>query len=129
VVKLKPCPNVAKWAASGRTDFNSTAWEQSPAFYVNHRGILTHRVRYVTTHWKNGEVSHYSVGYWCGNSNCFHDGSPLVDEPPKERLLCLYCEVKATAAKQKGADKIAGRHVHRGVLKAHRVCCRHGDNN
>lgn len=95
----------------------------SPPFYVNPRGILIHRVRAVCRHLRNGEVSHSSVTYWCGNQNCFHDESQLVSEPPKNRLLCSYCEAKAEAAGEVKADTIVGRHVHRGVLRAFKTCC------
>lgn len=112
---------------------NTILWKQSLPFYVNPRGILVHRVRSVVTHTNDGKKSHYSVTYWCGNVNCFPIGSDkelLVEYPPRDRLLCAWCEVKATTAgRQKSADKMVGRHVHKGKCVAVRTCCQHLNTN
>lgn len=95
-------------------------------FAVNPRGILTHRAKCVDTFYRDGKPHHMHVDYWCGNGTCYDlddELSVLVDKPPKDRLLCHYCEVKAIAAGQAKADKLAGRHVHVGVLRAIQLCC------
>lgn len=102
------------------------AWKKSAAFAVNPRGILTHRVKHVDTIMHNGKKSHHHVHYWCQNGCNFevgYENEVLTDKPPKGRLLCHFCENNAQAKRQPNADKLAGRHVHRGVLKAHQVCC------
>lgn len=105
------------------------AWKRAFPFAVNPRGILIHRVRDITTYCWDGVKSHHHVTYWCGNGCCFDLSGPrgpeevLQASPPKDRLLCVYCEMRATIAKEKSADKLAGRHVHIGKLKAERVCC------
>lgn len=102
-------------------------WERAPAFNVNPRGILIHRVKDGRTHlmpWGN----HNSITQWCGNG-VSGEGVSLTDDPPKDRLLCAYCEAKAVAAGEPTADQLAGRHVHIGALKAIRTCCRGCDRN
>lgn len=111
-VKLKPCPTCRK-------DDSLVPWERSPPFAVNPRGLLTHRVRYVTTYSRNGELSHYAVNYLCGNGTCFNPSTVndvLVFDPPKDRMLCDFCESKAQRKRLPSGDKLAGRHVHRGQL-------------
>ena len=103
-------------------------WESCPPFNVNPRGILIHRVRsgftFIT---EDGRKRHSVVRYWCGNSGV-GEGASLTENPPKERLLCERCEMLAVAAGEKTADKLAGRHVHVGVVRAHRTCCQHTEN-
>lgn len=117
-IKLKP---------RRRTVKGSKPWRESYPFAVNPRGILTHRVRHVTTHFRGGEKSHHSLTYLCGNCCCFSLGDEtevLVSKPPKDRMLCAFCEAAAQRRKLPSGDKLAGRHVHIGVLKAVQVCCR-----
>lgn len=102
-------------------------WDRSKPFVVNPRGLLIHRVASVASVYHgNGSLSHVSVHYWCGNmcnidKEIIHE--TLHDDPPKTRLLCEFCELKAASAKQKSADKLTGRHVHRGRLRAFQTCC------
>lgn len=102
-------------------------WLQSPPFFLNPRGVLVHRVRHVQTYFRAGTETHHSVGYLCGNGCCFDldsTDSRFYDDPPQDRLVCAFCEAAAARKGKPSADKLAGRHVHRGVLKAHRVCCK-----
>lgn len=101
-------------------------WEHSPPFFLNPRGILVHRVRHVGTMFRDGKESHHHVRYLCGNGCCFELGAvddAFFDDPPSDRLVCAFCEAKAARMGEPTADALAGRHVHRGILKAHRVCC------
>src|SRR5262245_35931173 len=93
---------------SPNPDFSHHDHETGPAFCVNPRGILTHRIRSARTHLRCGKATHITCNYWCGNIG----KGEFVEVPPKGRLLCTYCEAKAVAAGEKPADKIAGRHVH-----------------
>lgn len=107
-------------------------WKEAEPFFVNPRGILVHRVRYVNAICIDGEDSHNHVTYWCGNGCCFEIEDVkevFCVSPPEGMLLCQFCEVRATNEEQPKADSLAGRHVHIGVLKAHQVCCRTQDNN
>lgn len=47
----------------------------------------------------------------------------MVDDPPKDRLLCVLCDAVAIQKGKKSADEIVKRHVHKGVMRPHRVCC------
>ncbi len=128
-IAIKPC----RWAKpfqGTNPHFEVTAWLKAPPFAVNKRGVLVHRVRHVTTHMRYGSggwaESHHSMHYLCGNGCCFELGSEdetLVSDPPKDRLLCEACERVAARQKLPTGDKLAGRHVHRGILKPHQTCC------
>lgn len=104
----------------------SMPWQSAPPFVVNKRGVLTHRVRHVTAIFYGDEVHHRHADYLCGNG-CNIDlediDTTLVFDPPKDRLLCSFCEAKAEREQLPNGDTLAGRHVHRGVLVARRVCC------
>ena len=104
-------------------------WKKSLPFHVNPRGILTHRVRSVTSLWIDSHKSRRweSIRYYCGNSVC-GSGHDLTDDPPVNRLLCERCEAFAAIAKQKPADELVGRHVHIGKLRSVRTCCPVEDN-
>ena len=102
-------------------------WKSGPAFCVNPRGQLIHRVRSVRTHMRNGVISHIAVHYNCGNGTC-GDDSLLTNNPPSSRLLCHRCEAEAVSAGNKTASAIAGRHVHIGRMIPIRMCCKTGRN-
>ena len=103
-------------------------WTHAPPFFLNPRGILLHRVRDVRTHLADdGMERHHSVHYLCGNGVCFDlfdEDDKFHEKPPKDVLLCARCETMAVKLGEKPADQIAGRHVHRGELRAYRLCCR-----
>ena len=119
-VKLKKCRHSESWSN------NTTEWRESFPFAVNPRGLLTHRVRGVATHLRGGKKSHHSVTYLCGNCSFFsleQEPDVLVEKPPKDRLLCSTCEFVAQKKKLPSGDKLAGRHVHVGVVRVHQACC------
>ncbi len=98
------------------------AWTKAPAFVVNPRGILIHRVRHVSTFVRNGCESHHHVDYLCGNGcniDISHE-SVFYDDPPQDKLLCSVCDIRAEIK----SDVLVGRHVHIGVLVAQQICCR-----
>lgn len=101
-------------------------WDEAPPFAVNPRGVLTHRVRHVTTFFRGEKDSHHHIDYLCANG-CNVDADAIFDvlttEPPDDRLLCSFCEVRVQYEGLDSSDKLAGRHVHRGVLVAKQVCC------
>lgn len=112
---------------------NTNQWKESLPFVASPRGLLIHRVRFASTYmhrdpkiW-NGEKSHYGATLWCGGT---FSGSDLefYENPPKDRLLCVRCEAIAVEAGEKTANKLSGRHVHQGKLKAVRTCCLPTDN-
>jgi hypothetical protein len=103
-------------------------WERSKPFVLNPRGLLVHRVQSVTEFKRDGQTTHISVHYWCGNL-CNIDPNlireSLHSNPPKGRLLCEFCEFRAVGKRQKSADQLAGRHIHRGRLRVFQTCCQH----
>lgn len=104
------------------TDKHVRGWKSTLPFNVNPRGILVHRVRDACSIFYDGSHSHDAVHYWCGNVATGH-GVSLTDQPPENRLLCEACETKATEAGEPSAEKLCGRHIHTGVLRAQRTCC------
>ncbi len=123
-IPIKPSKSARRFAAG--CEPTTRPWTRSPAFAVNPRAVLTHRVRHVSTTVWNGEDSHHHVTFLCGNG-CNVDleaiADVLVADPPRDRLLCDFCEAKARRVRLPSGDELAGRHVHRGVLEARRVCC------
>ncbi len=120
-IAIKPC---RYWRHSD----DVFSWRKSPAFAVNVRGILIHRVKHVVTILWHGKESHYHVGYLCGNGcNVDLDNieETLVADPPRNRLLCENCELRAKREKLPSGDKLAKRHVHRGILVPQQTCCQH----
>ena len=112
--------------------YGGKPWRLARPFFLNPRGVLIHRVRSVTTYSWEGKPSHHAVVYWCGNCATFAIGqedAQLLDAPPAKRLLCVYCEARATATGRPTADTMVGKHVHKGVMRAHRTCCCGTDNN
>ena len=97
-------------------------WTSSLPFVVNPRGVLIHRVRAAATHTRDGLYSHDGVRLWCGNQQT-GDRFQFFTDPPEDRLLCARCEMLAVAAGEIPADTLAGRHVHKGRLRAERTCC------
>ena len=94
-------------------------------FVVNPRGKLIHRVQHA--HKSKTSRDGLMVHYWCGN--CTFSGPVILfSDPPKDRLLCVYCEMKATATGEKSAKELTGRHVHVGRLKPVRTCCTDENN-
>lgn len=118
-IPLKPSKSCRK-----ADDF--VAWTRAPAFAVNPRGVLAHRVRHVTTILYGMAEHHHHVNYLCGNGcnvglEAIDDA--LVSDPPTDRLLCEFCESKAARLELPSGDALAGRHVHRGVLVPKQTCC------
>ena len=93
-------------------------------FLINPRASLIHRVRSVVRFFYHGKFSHESAQYWCGNIG----RGELVDLPPDGRLLCERCEKLAIKFGEKSASEIAGHHIHVGIMKPSRVCCKDAKN-
>lgn len=98
-------------------------WKAAPPFVLSTAGILVHRVRFVSTYMTDDytKVRHTCVVYWCGNG--VGSGHILSDVPHDGRIVCETCERRAVKAGEKSTDEIAGKHVHKGVLRAHKTCC------
>lgn len=106
----------------------SVQWKMSAPFVVNKRAVLTHRVKSASSHpsFRDG-LPHHSCVNWCNSS--FNSGHlEFTEEPPDSRLLCEVCEANAVRAGELTADELAGRHVHKGRLKAFRTCCQENSN-
>lgn len=114
-----------RWHCDSRQGFGnrSVPWKKAAPFVVNPRAYLIHRVRFAATHFHDGHYPpHDTAEFWCGNQST-SGGLEFVEDPPKDRLLCAYCEAKAIAKGEPSADELTGRHVHLGVLKPKRTCC------
>lgn len=99
-------------------------WTRALPYNVNPRAILIHRVKHVTTYFDVlGRPRHDGVTHWCGTTAFTNHGISLTADPPKDRLLCVNCEVRAIEAGQLTSRQLTGRHVHVGSLRAVRECC------
>lgn len=103
-------------------------WKRGRPFFQNPRGLLTHRVRSVKTHLRDGKISHYSCDYLCGNGGRFDSRDDLLIEPPEGRMVCQLCEFTAKRQGKPSADELVGRHVHVGKLRVEQVCCHPNKN-
>lgn len=93
-------------------------------FVENTKGVLIHRVAAVIRHdipWL--PAPGLSVTMWCGSNQNGSDKFIFHEDPPREKLLCQRCEVMAKLCGQPSADELAGRHVHKGMVKAIQTCC------
>lgn len=98
-------------------------WSTCAPFVENSRGLLIHRPRMVTTY-NTLKFPHIGIGYWCGNHVSGGKNFTFLEAPPEGILLCERCELAAVASGLMSADELAGRHVHKGKLKAVQTCCR-----
>ena len=120
-MKLVPCrPSRRELRTSQHQTVQHNNWRMSAPFAVNPRGVLVHRVRSARTFFRDGAISHHCASYWCGNSGY---SVVFTDNPPADRLLCVFCEARAVASGEEPADALAGRHIHKGRVKARRTCC------
>lgn len=125
-MKVRTRPTKPRRHAVEDERFKSVNWKMAAPFVVNPRGVLVHRVKDASTmfqkwdHKEQVEVRDVCT-YWC-NNGC-HSAMEFFENPPDDRLLCAACEANAVKHGEKTADELAGRHVHIGVLKAHRTCC------
>lgn len=98
-------------------------WTECLPFVENKRGVLIHRPVQVSMHKCGKRPVHLGVHYWCGAVATGRDNFTFLSKPPNGKLVCTHCEAKAVAAGELTADKLVGRHVHRGRVKAVRACC------
>lgn len=80
-------------------------------YYKSRRGEYAHRVRSAANHWRNGELSHTSVEFWCGNTGFIGEKGYLLSEVGEGEVLCACCEGKAIGAGMDGSRKINGKFV------------------
>jgi hypothetical protein len=80
-------------------------------FYISRQGKYYHRVRSMQAHWRDGHLSHISVGFWCGNAGFIGSKGNLAGTVPDGEVLCAVCEGKAIGSGMDGAREINGRKV------------------
>jgi hypothetical protein len=98
------------------------SWETCLPFVENKRGTLIHRPVTVERY-KHLRTPYLAVHYWCGNGANGHGIFTFLASPPNEKLVCEKCEVAAVLAGLPSADRICGRHVHKGHTKPIQTCC------
>ncbi|MCP4470526.1 MAG: hypothetical protein GY815_07545 [Gammaproteobacteria bacterium] len=86
-------------------------------FVVNSRGVLTHRVRYLTQHKLPGNRPHLAVSMWCGSGQNGLEKFTFVGESPRERMTCVRCEQMAIEAGLPSSADLAGAPVALGKVK------------
>lgn len=102
-------------------------WKEMLPFVENKRAILIHRPRRATTYNLGPKWGpHVAINYWCGATQTGRDNFVFHSDPPKQKLVCNVCETRAVMAGQLTSDELAGRHVHKGRLKAIQYCCAEG---
>lgn len=100
---------------------NSIQWSSSLPFVENSRAPLIHRPRAITTH-TLFKKPHISILNFCGNVHTGSDKFTFMSEPPEDSVLCERCEIAAVGAGLPSADSLAGRHVHKGGIRAYTTC-------
>ena len=98
---------------------------ESEPFVENTRGRLIHRVRRARYNPENPYLGGrlLVVDYWCKASASGHDELSFHAIPPEGKFVCGICEARSTMAGQPESDTVAGKHVHKGRVKAVRTCC------
>lgn len=96
------------WAAPGHC---TKSISKALPFYISRRGTYYHRVRSMEAHWRDGQLSHISVKFWCGGSGFIGKKGTLSQDIPEGQVLCASCEGKAIGAGMGGAREINGRKV------------------
>ncbi len=95
-------------------------------FVQNKRGILIHRPRYVNIY-NLHKQAHMAVSHLCGNGTTgpvtANSHIKFLATPPDDSVMCERCEEFAAIFGLPSASELAGRHVHRGKLKAVITCC------
>lgn len=102
-------------------------WKKSVPFYINHRGVLVHRIKAAASHLnENGSIHHCSIDYWCGNCTTSRHGefTDLRSIDVSAIVVCESCERRATQNGFPTTDLLVGQHVHVGRAKAVRTCCK-----
>jgi len=126
-MKVK-CHPIRRHLEHRESEYSKTRmWTHTLPFNVNPRGVLIHRIKSGCTIINGGKVSHDAIECWCNNMTNGEGVSP-TDKPPKDRLLCARCEAIAVEHGEPPASKLVGRHMHIGVMKPVRLCCRNEQN-
>ena len=97
-------------------------WASCLPFVENSRGILIHRPRSAATYTMH-KKPHIVISFWCGMHVSGGKNFTFLPKPPECRIVCQRCEELAVAAGLPSADALAGKHVHKGGVKAYRSCC------
>lgn len=107
-------------------------YDEGPAFAINSRGVLVHRIRKCKDliFVDSNELSHSHVTYFCGGGANDSGNITYTDEIPKGRVLCARCEAVALTENEKSAEAITKkRHVCKGGVRVFRTCgCSNDDN-
>lgn len=80
-------------------------------YFLSTSGKYTHRVRYASSHWRDGKLSHIAVNFWCGRGGFLGAKGKLFKEVQEGQVLCATCEGRAVGAGVDGARLINGREV------------------
>lgn len=98
-------------------------WKSALPFVDNSRGTLIHRPRSGVT-FNCHDKPHNAITFWCGMGvSTSKKNLTFLSVPPPDKILCERCEEAAVKAGITSADKIAGRHVHKGRTIAVVTCC------
>lgn len=69
--------------------------KRSLPFYKSRRGRYVHRVRSSDAYWRDGELSHISVRFMCGNSGFLGEMGIFLSEVEPGEVFCATCEGRA----------------------------------
>ena len=98
---------------------------RSKPFVENSRGVLIHRPRSARLRFCRVRNKPYlSVHFYCGMVITGFRKITFLDFPDESKVLCARCEEIALKFRLPPADAVAGRHVHKGGVKAARNCCK-----
>ena len=100
-------------------------WNSCLPFLENSRGVLIHRPRSVATVAKSAisKTPYMVATMWCGNSMCNSGNWTFLEVPPSNKIVCARCEEMAIQSGLPTSDELAGKHVHKGGVKAFVTCC------
>jgi len=79
-------------------------------YFLQKTGLYVHRVRAGHVHFRDGQASHTSIWFWCGNLGSMSQEKPgkLYATPPEGHFVCATCEGRAIGAGETQTREING---------------------
>lgn len=95
-------PERSGYQPEGRTEFDVS---RALPYFKSNAGIYVHHIRSMRVFWRDGEYSHTSISYWCGNLGFLSKGK-MLPAVGLNTLVCACCKGKFIGAGKAGPRRI-----------------------